>query len=50
MADRAAARYQPEYLADAIRYALSRWDGLTNFTDDGCKRLTPTPSNIQSAR
>ena len=22
-------------LAEAIRYALSRWDGLTRFTDDG---------------
>ena len=23
-------------LAEAIRYALSRWEGLTRFIDDGC--------------
>jgi transposase len=25
----------PPKLADAIRYALSRWEGLTRFIDDG---------------
>src|ERR1700722_866077 len=27
---------QKTKLAEAIRYALSRWDGLTRFLDDGC--------------
>jgi hypothetical protein len=27
---------QKTKLAEAIRYALSRWDGLTRFVDDGC--------------
>jgi transposase len=27
---------QKTKLAEAIRYALSRWDGLTRFIDDGC--------------
>jgi len=26
-------------LAEAIRYALSRWEGLTRFIDDGCIEL-----------
>jgi hypothetical protein len=25
--------------ADAIRYTLSRWEGLTRFIDDGCIEL-----------
>jgi hypothetical protein len=27
---------QKTKLAEAIRYALSRWDGLSRFLDDGC--------------
>jgi transposase len=27
---------QKTKLTEAIRYALSRWDGLTRFLDDGC--------------
>ena len=27
---------QKTKLAEAIRYALPRWDGLTRFIDDGC--------------
>src|SRR5215210_8777958 len=27
---------QKTKLAEAIRYALSRWEGLTKFIDDGC--------------
>ena len=30
-------------LADAIRYALTRWDGLTRFLDDGCIDLDSNP-------
>ena len=36
MAGREARSDQPEdQLAEAIRYALSRWEGLTRFLDDG---------------
>jgi hypothetical protein len=30
-------------LADAIRYALSRWEGLTRFLDDGRIELDNSP-------
>ncbi len=30
---------QKSKLAEAIRYALSRWDGLTLFVDDGCVEI-----------
>ena len=30
---------QKSKLAEAIRYALSRWEGLTRFIDDGCIEL-----------
>ena len=30
-------------LADAIRYALTRWDGLSRFLDDGCIDLDSNP-------
>jgi hypothetical protein len=30
-------------LADAIRYALSRWEGLTRFLDDGRIELDDSP-------
>jgi transposase len=30
---------QKTKLAEAIRYALSRWDGLCRFVDDGCIEL-----------
>ena len=30
-------------LADAIRYALSRWEGLTRFLDDGRIELDTSP-------
>ncbi len=30
-------------LADAIRYALARWAGLTRFLDDGCIELDTNP-------
>jgi len=30
-------------LADAIRYALSRWKGLTRFLDDGRIKLDDCP-------
>ena len=31
------------YLAEAIRYALSRWDGLTRFLHDGRIELDTNP-------
>jgi hypothetical protein len=37
-------------LADAIRYALSRWEGLTRFLDDGRIELDSSPSNAPSVR
>ena len=30
---------QKSKLAEAIRYALSRWEGLTRFLDDGCVEI-----------
>ncbi|MBL4791362.1 MAG: IS66 family transposase [Citromicrobium sp.] len=30
-------------LADAVRYALARWAGLTRFLDDGCIELDTNP-------
>ena len=30
---------QKSKLAEAIRYALSRWEGLTRFVDDGCVEI-----------
>jgi hypothetical protein len=41
---------QKTKLAEAIRYALSRWDGLTRFIDDGGSRSIPTSSNAQSGQ
>jgi len=40
---------QKTKLAEAIRYALSRWDGLTRFVDDGRIKSTPTSSSTPSA-
>jgi hypothetical protein len=37
-------------LAEAIRYALARWQGLTRFLQDGRSSSTPIPSSAQSAR
>ena len=34
---------QKGQLADAIRYALSRWKGLTRFLDDGRIKLDDCP-------
>jgi hypothetical protein len=36
-------------LAEAIRYATTRCDGLVRFIDDGRSNSTPTPSSDQSA-
>jgi len=36
-------------LAEAIRYSLSRWKGLTRFIDDAPFNSTTIPSNDQSA-
>jgi hypothetical protein len=35
VADKLALISQKSKLAEAIRYALSRWEGLTRFIDDG---------------
>jgi transposase len=37
-------------LAEALQYALSRWDGLTRFLHDGRIELDTTLSNAQSVR
>jgi hypothetical protein len=37
-------------LADAIRYALSRWEGLTRFITMAASNSTTTPSSAPSAR
>lgn len=39
---------QKNKLADAIRYALSRWQGLTRFTTTAASNSTTTRSNDQS--
>ena len=40
---------QKSKLAEAIRYALARWEGLTRFLDDGRDRdRTPTRSSARS--
>ncbi|SEO77412.1 Transposase IS66 family protein [Rhizobium tibeticum] len=41
---------QKTKLAEAIRYALSRWDGLTGSSTTVGSRSTPTPSSGQSAQ
>jgi len=34
-------------LAEAIRYALARWHGLTRFVHDGRTELDTNPSNAR---
>ena len=45
-----AAVSQKGKVAAALRYALSRWAGLSRFLDDGRSRLTPMSSNAPFAR
>jgi transposase-like protein len=45
-----AAVSQKGKVAAALRYALSRWVGLSRFLDDGRSRLTPMSSNAPFAR
>jgi transposase len=37
-------------IAQAIRYALKHWEGLTRFLDDGVSNSIPTSSNAPCAR
>ena len=41
---------QKSKLAEAIRYALSRWEGLTRFLDDGRIEIDSNTSSDRSAR
>jgi hypothetical protein len=41
---------QKSKLAEAIRYALSRWEGLTRFLDDGRIESTYRSRMVSSAR
>ena len=37
-------------LAEAIRYALTRWEGLCRFVDDGRIEIDPTSLSVRSDR
>ncbi len=37
-------------IAEAIRYVLTRWDGLVLFVDDGHIELDTNPSNGRCGR
>ena len=41
---------QKSKLAEAIRYAPSRWEGLTRFVDDGRVEMDSTSSSARCAR